>query len=227
LQHLQSVVETEVSALFVDRDGIVIFDDRYEMLAKLDSAPAATFSDTPTGTDLTYLVGSLGLAPPGSAYRNDVVFTGTSGIAQRASNIPAGFPPDGLSRTIPCDDDSWCAANAKYLLGWHRQTDPWPTQLTVRLHPGVAAAAAFDVVTTLELRDYVTVEHTPVGSTQRTYKCFIDGIVHVVDFEQNIWDCTLRFSSADRLETAWGTKNDYLWIGDATRGLIGTGKIAP
>lgn len=222
LQHIQDCAEAEVGGLYASAAGVLTFEDRYELLERLNSAAAYTFSDTPAGNDMRPLR-DLVLTPVGTDYRNLVQFIGDSGTAQVASNVPANTPPDALSRTLPIAEDADALSNATILLEVYRQTLTWPTAVTVPIYPD--RQSNLDQVTAMDLRTLVAVEHTPVGKTQQTYKTFVESINH--RFGRKYWEATLGLSSADRWEDAWGKKNDYLILDDPTYGKLDTGKLAP
>lgn len=223
LQHMQDATECEAGALYAARDGVLQFADRYWRLTNLASAASAVFSDAPSGSDVSILYGDLTLVPVGADYRNRVTFIPDSGVAQTASNVPADTPPDSLSRSLPMADDSVAAANAELLLDVLTQNVVWPAAVTVPMWP--QNSTNFDVVTALELGDYVTVEFTPVGESQQTYKCFVDSITHTISPSR--WTCRVGFSSADKWFNAWGDIEDYIELDDASFGKLGTGKLAP
>jgi hypothetical protein len=220
LQHLQDVADAEVGAIFVSRQGVLAYEDRYELLDRLDSAAETTFSDTPTGVEVPMLMGDMTLTPPGRDYRNRVTFTPTSGTPQTASNVPANYPSDSLSRTVPVEHDSQALANANVLLEVFRQQTVWPAHVSVSVH----RQNTLDRVCSLDLRRYCLVKFTPAGRAQQSYKVFVESIEHAITAAGE-WTCRLGFSSADRWEDAWGTKAAYLELDDATLGLLDTGKL--
>ena len=222
MRHMQDVAEAEVGAIFVSRQGVMAYEDRYELLDRLDFPPETTFSDTPTGAEVPMLLGDMTLTPPGRDYRNRVTFTAESGVPQTADNTPANFPSDSLSRTVPVQRESQAMANAKMLLEvYSQEAVVWPEHVSVAVH----TQNTIDRVCSLDLRRFCLVKFTPVGQSQQSYKVFLESIQHTITVDA--WICRLGFSSADRWQDAWGTKTDYLIIGDATYGLIGTGKIGP
>lgn len=224
LHHIQDVAESEGGAFYCSAAGVLTFEDRYEGLSRLDSAAVTTFSDTPAGAEVPYLYGEMVLTPPGRDYRNVVTITGDSGTPQQADDITSGYPPDSLSRTLPMASDGQAGALAALLLEVYKQTGViWPEGISVSVWPD--SQNTLDEVSALDLRELCTVEFTPAGKTQQTYKVFVESISHTIGGGH--WTCQLGFSSADRWEDAWGTKSDYLIISDATYGLIGTGRIGP
>lgn len=222
MQHMQAVAEAEVGALFVSRQGIMAYEDRYELLDRLDFSPETTFSDTFTGAEVPFLKGDLTLTPPGRDYRNRVSFTAQSGTPQTAADIPTNFPPDSLSRTVPVHSDGQAMANAEMLLEvFSQETVVWPENLSISIN----SQNSIDRVCSLDLRRYCLVEFTPAGRSQQSYKVFVESIQHTMTAVE--WVCRLGFSSADRWEDAWGVKTDYLILDDATFGLLNTGKLGP
>jgi hypothetical protein len=220
LQHMQDVAEAEIGAIFVSRQGVLAYEDRYELLDRLDSAAEATFSDTYAGTEVPYLQGDLTLTLPGRDYRNRVTFTATDGDPQTSADVPTNFPADSLSRTVPVESDSEAMANSVALLEvYSQQTVVWPEYLSI----SVNSQNIIDRVCPLDLRRYCLVEFTPAGRAQQSYKVFVESIQHTMTAVG--WVCRIGFSSADRWEDAWGTKAAYLELDDATLGLLGTGKL--
>lgn len=220
LQHLQDVAEAEIGGLFVSRQGILAFEDRYEYLDRLDFSPETTFSDTYAGFEVGFLYGDVILTPPGRDYRNRVTFTANGGTPQTAEDVPAGFPSDSLSRTVPLDSDSQAMANSEALLAVYKQeTVVWPEHLTVSIN----SQNNIDRVCSLDLRRYCAVEFTPAGKTQQTYKVFVESLDYTMGSVD--WTCRIGFSSADRWEAAWGTKSEYLTLDDASLGLLDSGKL--
>lgn len=220
MQHMQAVAEAELGALFVSRQGIMAFEDRYELLDRLDFAPETTFSDTYSGVEVPFLMGDLALTPPGRDYRNRVTFTPASRVPQTASNTPANFPADSLSRTVPVNSDSQAMANSVALLGvYSQEAVVWPENLSISIN----SQNSIDRVCSLDLRRYCLIKFTPVGRSQQSYKVFVESIQHTMTAVG--WVCRLGFSSADRWQAAWGTKTDYLILDDATYGKLNTGKL--
>lgn len=221
MQHMQDVAEAEVGAVFVSRQGILAYEDRYELLDRLDFSPETTFSDTPTGFHVPMLIGDMVLTPPGRDYRNRVTFTATDGVPQTADDVPANYPADSLSRTVPVESDAQALSNAQALLEvFSQETVVWPEHVSVSIHE----QNTLDRVCSLDLRRYCLVKFTPAGRSQQSYKVFVESIDHAINASGE-WTCRIGFSSADRWEDAWGTKGDYLILDDATYGLIGTGKL--
>lgn len=223
LQHLQEIAQAEAGAIYVTGDGILTFEDRYEALNRLSSSPVTVFSDTYSGSEVPFLYGDVVLTPVGRDYRNRIVITPDSRTAQIDESVPAGYPPDSLSLTLPIADDAQAAVLASFLLDVYSfSTDVvWPLNLTT----SVFTQTVLDEVSALELRDYCQVEFTPAATAQQTYDVFVESIDHTISDTE--WQVRLGFSSAARWEEAWGEKDDYLIIGDASFGLIGTGKIGP
>lgn len=220
LQHMQDVAEAEVGAVFVSRQGVIAFEDRYELLDRLDFSPETTFSDSYTGVEVPFQMGDLVLVPPGRDYRNRVTFTPASGVPQTATNIIANFPPDSLSRTVPVATDVQALANAQTLVAvYSQQPVVWPEHLTISIN----SQNNIDRVCSLDLRRYCLVKFTPAGRSQQSYKVFVESIQHTMVGVE--WHCRLGFSSADRWQGAWGTKTDYLILDDATYGLLDTSKL--
>jgi hypothetical protein len=220
LQHMQDVAEAEVGAVFVSRQGIMAFEDRYELLDRLDFSPETTFSDTAAGAEVPMLVGDMTLTPPGRDYRNRVSFIPESDVPQTADDVPSNFPADSLSRTVPVQSENHAMANSVALLEVYKQEAVvWPENVSVSIH----TQNAIDRVCSLDLRRYCAIEFRPAGLSQQTYKVFVESIQHSIS--QGQWVCRLGFSSADRWEDAWGGKNDYLILDDATYGKLDTGKL--
>lgn len=220
LQHMQAVTEAEIGALFVSRQGILAYEDRYELIDRLDFSPETTFSDSYTGVEVPYQMGDLTLTPPGRDYRNRVTFTPSVGVPQTASNIQTNFPPDSLSRTVPVQSEGQALANATTLLEVYRQeTTVWPEYLTIAIN----SQNNIDRVCSLDLRRHCLVKFTPTGRSQQSYKVFVESIHHTMVGVE--WQCRIGFSSADRWVTAWGTKGAYLILDDTTFGKLDTGKL--
>lgn len=221
LELLQTCVECELGALFVDH-GLLRFEDRYSLVDRTRSPSGfVTFSNTASGAEVPYLRGDLTLVPAGTDYRNFVQFTPTSGNTKTKSSIPTGFPSDGLSYTVPLALDTDAGGNAQGLLEVYKQQKTWPAQLTVQVYPGTNTR--IDTFGELSLRDYCVVKFTPVGSTQQTYKVFVSGLTH--EIEPGSWRVTVQFESADRWYDAWGSTT-FLKLNDATAGQLNEEALA-
>lgn len=221
LELLRECVDAEMGALYCDH-GLLQFENRYALVDRT-RAPASylTFSDTATGSEIRFLRGALTLVPTGTDYRNVVQYTGTSGNVKRASSIPASFPEDTLSYTVPLAIDEQALGNATGLLTVYKQQETWPAELVVQTYPGTNAR--IDAMGGLSMRDYCVVKFTPVGVAQRTYKVFVAGIDHAID--PSGWRTTIRFESADRWYDAWGA-TDFLVLNSATKGQLDQEAVA-
>jgi hypothetical protein len=216
LQLIEDCAEADLGAIYT-RAGLVTYDDRYSLVDRARTPGTyPTFSDTPTGSQVSYLRGALTLTPPGTDYRNLVSYTGTSGNAQRATYPVANYPYDSLSRTLPLAVDQQALGNAQGLLEVYRQQKVWPLSLSVHLWPNKDANLL--ALAGLNVRDYAEVLFTPVGQTQKTYKCFVSGLVHTL--VPGRWTTDLVFESADRWYDAWVAPGAFLELNSATVGQL-------
>jgi hypothetical protein len=216
LELLQDCAECDLGALYT-RGGAVYFENRWALVNRAASPGSyPTFSDTPTGTNISILRGNVTLTPPGTDYRNLVSYTGTSGTAKTASYTIAQYPYDSLSRTLPLELDQQALGNSQGLLEVYRQQKVWPAQIGVHLWPNADQNLVSAVG--IQLRDYAVVKFTPVGQSQQTYKVFVSEVVHEIG--PGRWNMTVSFESADRWYDAWVATGTFLKLNDATAGQL-------
>lgn len=216
LELIEDCAEADLGAIYT-RAGLVTFDNRYSLVDRARTPGVfPTFSDTPTGSQVSYLRGALVLTPPGTDFRNLVSFTGTSGNAQRTTYPITSFPYDSLSRTLPLAVDQQALGNSQGLLEVYRRQNVWPESLVVHMYPNRDTNLL--TLVGLNVRDYAEVRFTPVGQTQKTYRCFVSEIVH--SLVPGRWTTDVSFESADRWYDAWVAPGAFLELNSATVGQL-------
>jgi len=204
LSYLHQVSITEQGALFVNRNGVLRFLDRYELL----SAPVETFSDD--GSDINYeqverlltqtelynqLEANRASATP--VIRNDTTSQTTYGI--RLLDLGLVFFATDAEVTDMLD----------YAMVRYANTSPRIAKVTTLLDDKLDADVA--QLCQLELTDSVVVEFTPPSSTAITLDCIIESIAHYYTVGAG-WRSTFGFSPRDT--------SNYLVLDDATLGRL-------
>jgi len=204
LSYLHQVSITEQGALFVNRNGVLRFLDRYELL----SGPVETFSDD--GSDINYeqverlltqtelynqLEANRASATP--VIRNDTTSQTTYGI--RLLDLGLVFFATDAEVTDMLD----------YAMVRYANTSPRIAKVTTLLDDKLDADVA--QLCQLELTDSVTVEFTPPNSTAITLDCIIESIAHYYTVGAG-WRATFGFSPRDT--------SNYLVLDDATLGRL-------
>lgn len=211
---IQQILDTEAGLICQqpgDAPGALTLLGRYAPLIALAAGASAVFSEDP-GPGEIQMQPPFPLSAPGATYRNDVICVGPSGVVKEAADVPAGEPPDTLSRTLLSQSDNWVQANADLWLNLYKSIAASPLSVTVQMYPhrledpagGYRAA-----VLSLEHGDVVTVKATPVGATQRTWTCLVERITHTIT-SAGVWQATLGLSSAQPWLDAYGTYDDLL-----------------
>lgn len=198
LPHLLDVAESEVGVLFMSADGKVTFKNR---VANSGAASKFTFTDSHiTHIDLDYsdkfLWNDIRIAREDGA---QVVVTDASSIAAHGRRVltkdvmPMGSDPEALSV------GSWLAS----IFAEQRVR---VEQLTVK--PLASNGALLATVLGLELRDMVTVQHTPPGGDAIDQVCAVEEIRHTITPRD--WVTTLSVAPLSSLE-----QQDF-WILDTS-----------
>lgn len=228
-QLLQDGLEAEYGSFHIDATGGFAFNGRYAPLRALADGLILSLTDTPTtGTDHQIKQGTLEFAPPGSAYYDAAVATGTTKNQQKTSVSPGGYPETVYQRSsLPCPNDNWVYENTVLWSTLFSQTASWPSKATIVLDPRRVGTTVALATATLG-RYAATVAHTPAGSTQITHTVLIEGIDHTIVADPPVWEATLSMTNLDRWLSAYGTFDDYGVLGSVEEPwTLGTSRLAP
>lgn len=187
---LQSVVDTEGGAHYVDRAGVVTFkarSARYNALTPMytfgENAGEYPYEDCQLDFDSTHLSNQITVTQEG---------TGQNFYATDATSLGNYFPRT-MSRSINASDTGECQDAASYLLS--RYKNPAQRVSSVKLHPS-ANPALWPVCLNLELGTRVRVMRRPPNAPVIQVDCFVENIQWDVDDGGEAW-CTLQCSPAD------------------------------
>lgn len=208
--YLQKVAKSENGRLYVSADGKLTFRDRH---SSFSTEPSVTFTNDGTGVEYQD-------AEPDSPLEmlfNRVVASGVSGVEQVAEDAESRgeYLVRTLDRTgLLVQDDAEAQSIARYMLGRYSQPTRRLASIGVALD-GLTATEQLNVLR-LDVSHRVRVVWSPPGAGwEITLDHVIEGVTD--DVSGSGWIRTLRLSAADT--------NNYLRIGDAQYGLIGSNLI--
>jgi hypothetical protein len=187
---LQSVVDTENGAHYVDRAGVITFkarSARYNATVPMytfgENSGEYPYEDCTLDFDSTHLSNQVTVTQES---------TSQNFYATDATSITDYFPRT-MSRSINASDTGECQDAASYLLSRYRQ--PAQRVSSLKLHPS-ANPALWPVCLNLELGTRVRVMRRPPGVPAIQVDCFVENIQWDVDDTGEAW-CTLQCSPAD------------------------------
>lgn len=201
---LQSVVDTENGAHYVDSAGTVTFRSRSArynattptyIFGENTSAGEWPYEDVQMDFDSTHLSNQVTVTQESSG-QNFYAVDDTS---------LANYFPRTLTRSINASDPNECQDAASYLLSRYKQSAMRVS--SIKLHPS-ATPALWAVCLSLELGTRARVMRRPPGLPAIAIDCFIENIQWDLDDSGEAW-CTLQCSPADTtvygVFSAWHT----------------------
>jgi hypothetical protein len=192
---LTAVVDSEGGALYVDRDGMFVFDDQYSLLETTRSNTVqATFVDANVGGSMPY--SDVVMSWNAELIKNIVTFQRTGGTVQQAVDLTsralAGDSTENRTDLVN-DTDTQVLNLANYYLARYKDPEYRPKQLELKPRANMAALAPQALGR--RVRDLVRVlRHPNRGNYLITRDCHIAGISH--DITGDDWTATLDLWSA-------------------------------
>jgi hypothetical protein len=217
LTHLQQVVADERGALFIGRDGKVVFQDRYHRL-RPDTASIFTLGDG-GGTERLYV--DVAFALDDTRIVNDARVTRTGGTEQSSTDSTSqtnyyrrAFTAGGLQAT-----DGYALAVADFMVERYKQ--PGLRVRTLLLDPDSNPTVVWPLVLARDIGDRLTVARRPPGGGTISQLSSLEGIDMAWTAEGAVWQ---RLS----WEVSPGTTDQYWVLGHATYGVLqSTTRLAP
>jgi len=177
LDYLRLVNEAERGRLFIDREGVLVFENR---IGTTLSAPAASFHDD--GTNYPYRNVDISF---GADKVVNLVYVSTL-------NNKSGFAEDALSQsdyfiqsvavTASLLDTNAAAQDlADYLIN----AEPEPTFTAVEVAFSQLSDAQRDVVATIDIGDTISIEKSFINgasTTQLAQELAVEGVEHYIDY---------------------------------------------
>lgn len=177
LQEAQLIARTEHGKLFVDRNGLIQFRDRFTFPS---STPAADFDDT--NTNFQFNGTGVGVGSELRAWQATVQRQGGEAMtALSSTSPPAKLGRRGLSRLgLLFRGDSQSESLAEHLAEKYADPEAVITSLEVYLHGlGTSDRAT---IAALDIDDTVTLSWTPTGSGSTiTQTLVIEGVTYSAD----------------------------------------------
>ena len=176
LDYLRLVNEAERGRLFIDREGVLVFENR---IGNTLSAPAASFHDD--GTNYPYRNVDISF---GADKVVNLVYVSTL-------NNKSGFAEDALSQSdyfiqslavtgSLLDTNAAAQDLADYLIN----AEPEPTFTAVEVAFSQLSDAQRDVVATIDIGDTITIEKSFINgasTTQLAQELAVEGVEHYID----------------------------------------------
>jgi len=171
LSYLNKVITTEQGAMFVDREGVLLFRNRSDVL----NVPTETFDDTGIGLNYQGIERSV---PSLELYnRLQANRSGEDAVVRESATSPNRFGIRFLDLgEVLFATDAEVTEMLDYAMVKFASSRPRIASITTMLDDKTAATIA-DIVT-LELTDAVTVKFTPPGTIGITVQASIEAISH-------------------------------------------------
>jgi len=177
LDYLRLVNEAERGRLFIDREGVLVFENR---IGNTLSAPAASFHDD--GTNYPYRNVDISF---GADKVVNLVYVSTL-------NNKSGFAEDALSQSdyfiqslavtgSLLDTNAAAQDLADYLIN----AEPEPTFTAIEVAFAQLSDAQRDVVATIDIGDTITIEKSFLNggvSTELAQELAVEGVEHYIDY---------------------------------------------
>jgi len=177
LDYLRLVNEAERGRLFIDREGVLVFENR---IGNTLSAPAASFHDD--GTNYPYRNVDISF---GADKVVNLVYVSTL-------NNKSGFAEDALSQSdyfiqslavtgSLLDTNAAAQDLADYLIN----AEPEPTFTAVEVAFSQLSDAQRDVVATIDIGDIISIEKSFINgasTTQLAQELAVEGVEHYIDY---------------------------------------------
>ena len=189
LDHLLDVAEAEAGCLFMGSDGSVVFQNR---VAQSGATPTITWDGTGDYSDITFAYDDSVLFNDIRIAREDgaqVTYVNTTSVAAHGRRV--------LTRDVmPMGNDAEVLNVAEWLSGLFGDQRLRITGLRVK---PLKAQTLLEQCLDLELRDTITVQHTPPAGDSLDVDCAVEQIVH--DFTPGDWTTTLVVVPLTTIET--------------------------
>jgi hypothetical protein len=197
---LTTVVDSEGGALYVDRDGMFVFDDQYSLLETARSNTVqGTFVDANVGGSMPY--SNVAMSWNAELIKNIVTFQRTGGTVQQAVDLTsralAGDSPENRTDLVN-DTDSQVLNLANFYLARYKDPEYRPKQLVLKPRANMTGLAPQALGR--RVRDLVEVLRKPrAGNYLITRDCHLAGISH--DITGDDWTAALDLWSATVYQT--------------------------
>lgn len=211
LQQMQEVATAELGAVFIGKDGSLVFRERYSEITYTGSAVSnGTFAQT-SGATLPYA--SLSFSYSDDQLKNQVVVSRVSGTTQATMQNNESIGLYGL-RTEEFQDllvtsDAFARQIGELYLSLYNKPEYFPE--TMELIPESKPSTLYPQVLGRELRDRVKVSFTSPGGIARTVDCFVDGIEHSITPGE--WRTTFSLTNASAYDS-------FFILDSSTSGLL-------
>lgn len=218
LEHIQQVADSESGRFFMDASGNAKFVDRH---APYLTTSQATFGESEINYAAAPMGGGLQLV-----YNEVIVQRAADGAAARSAS-DATSQGDYFTRTLSrtgmlYDSDNESSDKAAFELSLYKDYAPRITALQIdgTYQPSTAWPQALG----RELGDRLTVrKRPPGGGSLIEQESFIGSIQHSVGV--GTWETTFGLTAVGIGYQIYPSGKSYFVLGDATKGLIGTGAL--
>jgi hypothetical protein len=218
LDVLQEIQETERGLIYVDRSGIVRFDDSTSRYVNFP-ASTVTFGENPAGAspvEYPYQDLQLDFDPTYTFSQTNLTRPDNSNFQPLPNPLPSN-PPYGqriLSQEVQVNTDFDLEQISAFYLQRYGAPVVRVDTLTVNL---AANPAMFGVVLGLEIGQRITVKRRTSAGLTTSNDYYVEQISHNIDADTSTWTVTLQCSPVF---------NNNAWVlGDATNGVLGTTTI--
>jgi len=177
LDYLRLINETERGRLFIDREGVLTFQNR---IGATLSTPAASFHDD--GTNYPYR--NVDISFGADKVVNQVyvqTLNNKTGFAQDTDSQDKYFIQSIAVTAALLDTDAAAQALADYLLN----PEPEPTFTAVEVAFAQLSDAQRDVVATIDIGDTISIEKSFINgasTTQLAQELAVEGVEHYIDY---------------------------------------------
>lgn len=212
LEHLQTVSESEAGYFFISAGGSAVFIPRLGTSSTIQ----ATFGDG-GGAELPYTDLTLATSP----IWNDVRFTAIGGLEQASADAASQtqyFKRSNVKSGYLQSSDVDVQGLADWTVVKYKQPNTRVTSILI--DPQRAPTTLWPQVLGREIGDHVIVNRRPPGGGATiSQESVIEGIEHAATPFH--WTTKFWLSAAD------SSLFNFLLLGDAVRGLLGTGQLGP
>ncbi len=179
---LQEIAESEAGFLFVDAQGVLVFQDRHYRIRQSND-PVVEFGQGEVGIfDVTPEIDNFWLT--NTVRVNDSTFTDDESVARYGEREE--------SLTLPQASENTAESLAWWLINRNAEPNLRFSSLTIRPQKD---PSWWDPLLSLELSDRVVVRWTPPGRETLEVACHVEHITHTVT--NGYWETVLQLSSAD------------------------------
>jgi hypothetical protein len=197
LAAMQMTADSEGGALYVDRYGVITWDNRYAVVtdARQKASGAPVFGGT----------GNAPIIVDG--YEQDFMSTIYNRATVTPLNQPAEIYNDTASQTsfriseitvadAFMDSSAWSRALNRKLVLYNKDAQFTTSQFGINLRH--IDTLSFDKAVQRELQDFIQVKFTPPQQAERTYNCRVRKIEHHIDAQSMTWIATFGVSNGSR-----------------------------